>query len=128
VRLIGARIDPPQVTHGERVSVLTLWRVIDPAALGPIDASLYDHTAVLFTHMLDANGAIIAQDDRLDAPASSWQSGDAFVQIHRLSIGPDVAVGAYRLLAGVYLPPHNHRLRSDDGSDAVEIGALEVRP
>lgn len=128
IRLIGAHIDPAQATRGTTVNMLTLWRVIDPDALGPIDASLYDHTAALFTHMLDANGAIVAQDDRLDAPASSWQAGDAFVQIHRLLIRQDVATGSYRLFVGVYLPPNNVRLHLADGSDAIAIGTLEVSP
>lgn len=123
LQLVGVQIEPAQVSRGDDVIVQTFWRIIDPQSLGAVDASLYDHTVVLFTHMVDENGVLVTQEDRLDFPASSWQQGDAFVQIHRLEVGGAVVAGTYRLLAGVYTQPAQTPL-----ADTMFIGEVEVLP
>ena len=126
LELTGAQVVTPNASPGGEVVVLTLWRVIDPTALGPIDETLYDRAVVLFTHMLDPNGALVAQEDRLDAPVSSWQAGDTFAQVHRLVIKPDAAPGAYRLLVGAYVLPTRTRLQVSSGEDIISVGEVEV--
>ena len=62
---------------------------------------------VLFTHLLTPGGdpPVIAQQDRLDAPAWNWHPGEVFAQVHRLSVGNDVPTGLYPLEVGAYTRP-----------------------
>ncbi len=82
------------------IMLVTTWRVLDPAALGSPPPHDYDHQVAIFVHGLDEAGVPIGQEDRLDAPAWNWHAGDAFVQIHRLSLAPGdlhrLAIGLYR--------------------------------
>jgi hypothetical protein len=56
----------------------------------------------LFTHVLGADGVLIAQADRLDAPSEAWVSGDWLLQLHEFEIPPETAVGEYPLVVGLY--------------------------
>lgn len=128
LELLGAQVVTSKVASGGEVVVITLWRVIDPLALGAVHATKYDREAALFTHLIDGNGPPVAQDDRLDAPVSSWRAGDAFTQVHRLTLKPDVAPGRYRLRVGVYTLPGQARLPASSGGDTVIVGEVEVTP
>ena len=128
VELVAAQVVTRRVAPGGEVVVVSVWRVLDAEALGPVDPTKYDRQAALFTHLVDESGALVAQDDRLDAPVSSWRSGDIFAQVHRLALQPDAEAGAYRLLAGIYTLPSVTRLRLPTGEDAAPVGEVEVRP
>jgi hypothetical protein len=63
----------------------------------------------LFVHGLGPDGAIVAQDDRLDVPADLWQTGDWIVQVNRVTVPPDkpqvtVAIGLYNPDTNTRLP------------------------
>jgi hypothetical protein len=102
VEFIAYELATPAVAPGGTVTLVTAWRVLDPTALGPPPVSEYGYAAVLFAHVLDASDAVVGQEDRLDAPAWNWRSGDAFVQLHRFQVNADVSPGPYRLEVGVY--------------------------
>lgn len=55
------------------IALLTWWRV-EQASPPPLK---------IFVHVLNAQGDIVAQWDRLDVDSSAWQVGDVFVQLHR---------------------------------------------
>ncbi len=99
VELIGYDVPEARTAPGGTVTVVTAWRVRDPAAL-PAPPHAYGRAAVIFVHALDETNAIVGQEDRLDAPAWNWRAGDAFVQIHRFPI--DAPAGRYRLEVGIY--------------------------
>jgi hypothetical protein len=65
----------------------------------------------LFVHALSAEGSIVAQDDRLDAPAELWHAGDWIVQINRVSLPP--AAPPVTIAIGLYNPETNARLPID---------------
>jgi len=92
--------DAAEAAASTRTTLVTTWRVLDPAVLGPPPPHDYDHEVAIFVHALDDAGAPIGQEDRLDAPAWNWRAGDAFVQIHRLPLAPGdlhhLAMGLYR--------------------------------
>jgi len=108
VELIGYEL-PAQLKPGETLTLLTAWRIRDPAALGPPPPHDYCHVAVIFAHVLDANNVIISQEDRLDAPAWNWHTGDAFVQAHNLTV-PAKSSAPYRLEVGIYIRQNMTRL------------------
>jgi hypothetical protein len=110
VELVAYELPEPVVGAGEVVTLVTVWRIIDPTALGPPPTTEYGYAAVVFAHVLDATDAIIGQEDRLDAPAWDWHPGDAFVQIHRFQIKPDAPPDLYRLELGVYTRADGVRL------------------
>ena len=96
VYLIGFRvIDDPS---SNRVWVMTYWRAGD-VNVDPL---------LIFVHALGAEGQIVAQDDRLGAPAKHWQSGDLIVQVNRLDIPP--AAGPIWIEIGLYNPESGERL------------------
>jgi 4-amino-4-deoxy-L-arabinose transferase-like glycosyltransferase len=103
---LGARLDAQRLVRGETAELVTRWQVI-----GQLPA---DRDGVIFAQVLDSQGRVVAQDDRLDVPSWSWHMGDEFAQLLRLSIPSELQAGSYRLIAGVYTVP--------DRVDAVLAG------
>ncbi len=87
------------------VELLTLWRVTDPGAVGPSVPPAFHTEASLFLHVLNATGAILTQQDTLDAPSWQWRRGDIIAQIHRVTLPPGtrrVAPASLTLTLGLY--------------------------
>jgi hypothetical protein len=99
VALLGYDLSSPVVAPGDEFALVTYWRVV--AQPGP------EVDTVLFTHLLAPGGdpPVVAQQDRLDAPAWNWRPGEVFAQVHRLVIGDGVAAGLYPLEVGAYTRP-----------------------
>jgi hypothetical protein len=76
--------------------------VTDPQPVHPQNLADVNADLVLFTHALDAAGTVVGQEDRLDAPAWDWQTGDVIVQVHRFSLRPDLSPGPVVLEVGAY--------------------------
>lgn len=99
IELVGYRLLTPSVEPGGEVTLMTLWRVG-----GPLEE------LVLFAHLLDDEGHVLAQADRLDAPAWNWHPGDVVAQVHRFSLSEGVPPGRYHLQVGVYRQADGDRL------------------
>jgi len=102
VELVSYELLTPSTAPGSTMTMATLWRILDPDALGPVPMHDYGRAAVLFTHILDAADTIVGQEDRLDAPAWNWHAGETFVQLHRFQIDADSPPGLYRVEVGIY--------------------------
>ncbi len=121
---------------GSEFRLLTLWDIL---------ASLpEDRDAVLFSQLLDSDQRVVAQHDELGAPSWNWHRGDAFLQLHRLSVPEDAPAGEYVLMTGVYTTPDRVdavlagkepdlsmprlpvRRDGEPWSDAIRLVALEV--
>jgi 4-amino-4-deoxy-L-arabinose transferase-like glycosyltransferase len=100
VELVGYDLRTPIVEPGQKVELLTAWRVRAP----------FTPEAIMFTHVLDHNGTVVGQTDRLDVPSWQWQPGDAFVQLHRFPVDPDAPPGLYHLEIGMYTQQDPTRL------------------
>ena len=131
LRLLGYDLRTPTVAPGQPVELVTVWEVTDPTRVQPQDLSNAEHDLVFFTHAIDAAGAIAGQDDRLDAPAWSWQTGDVVAQIHRFALPEYATPGTLDLVIGVYRRSDMTRLpvRVDGAAvgDAIRLALLEVR-
>lgn len=99
---------------GDGVDLLTRWQVVTPPA-GELR---------LFVHVLDADGAIIAQHDGLDLRVSAVQNGDEFAQLHPLALD-NLPPGTYDVRVGVYDPVTGERLRLPSGADGVLVTVLD---
>ncbi len=93
LRLLGYDLRTRRVPTGGVVEVVTLWETGGPAP----------EEVVLFTHLLDPAGSVVAQMDRLDVPSWNWQAGEAFLQVHRFSLPGDLPPGLYVPEVGAYL-------------------------
>ena len=89
-----------QSRAGNELTLTTYWRVIDqlPSQLSQ------------FTHVLDAQGQIVTQADRLMLTSQSLRAGDVVAQIHRLTLPENLSAGSYRVAIGLYTQPDNKRL------------------
>jgi hypothetical protein len=96
VTLVGYDRSPRSPQPGADLLVGLYWQ-----ARRPLDADYHS-----FVHLLDAEGQVVAQSDRLPGgvyyPTGLWQPGEQLRDDHLLSLPPDLPVGVYRLLAGMY--------------------------
>jgi hypothetical protein len=132
VDLVGYEVLEPTVEPGGEVVLLTVWRVRDAGpGLGATHAvARAGHRIselVAFTHVLDPDGSVVGQRDRLDVPSWHWRPGDAFVQLHRFPIEADLAPGHYSLEVGFYTREGSKRLPVIVGDAAVDDRVL-LRP
>jgi len=138
VELVGYEVAEQRLAPGETIDLITFWRVKVGAGsssshpLGNVPEDAFGHSLTLFTHLVDDGNHVVAQEDRLDAPAWNWHGGETVAQIHRLQIGPDVEPGVYHLQVGIY-DNHDPELARlpivVDGEvvgDSVRLQPLEV--
>ena len=89
----------------EPCTLATYWRVTS-AVGGP---------RRIFLHAVNGQGGIVAQDDRLGAPAEHWQPGDVVIQLLMLAETGD------ELRLGVYDPRTGQRLPTGEGEEFVVL-------
>jgi hypothetical protein len=133
IALIAYRIGAAEARPGDAVALLTLWRVRDPARLGPVAPTHYGREAMLFVHVLDPAGSYVAGQDQLGAPAWDWRPGSVFAQVHRPALPAGLAPGDYRFVVGLYTLPWQERvpLIGPAGvslGDNLELGSVRVAP
>jgi hypothetical protein len=105
-----------------------LWLfVFDSRNIGPIHPPAFKTDLNLFTHVLNPDGSIFLQQDRLDAPSWQWQAGDTIIQIHQFAIPLDAAPGEYQVIVGLYDRITGERLLTEDGADHVNVDSLIIR-
>jgi hypothetical protein len=79
----------------------------------------------VFTHLLDADGRVIAQHDGFPANDSrfttSWAKDEYIVDLHALAFDPERKDyrGPARIEVGFYNPDTNERVRAANGADHV---------
>ncbi len=136
VRVLGRTVDaPPQlasdVTLDGRVRVLGYDAMREPNGLR---VTIYwqpraklDRDYTTFVHVLDARGSKIAQSNDHQVggefyPTSMWSIGETLRDEHLIALPPDVALGSYRLLVGMYHQPEMETL-----GEPAEIGIIEFK-
>ncbi len=126
--LIGARWLAESARPGEMAELLTVWRVLDPTRAGPVVPPSFTTDAVMFAHVLDGAGGILAQSDRLDAPSWAWRAGDLILQIQPLVVPASAAPGQYAAVTGIYDRASGARLPVVGGGDSAAVPPLVVAP
>jgi len=134
---------PLQVNLGDQVTLLgydVSSRAVQPGQ--SLDLTLYwqarremtkDYT--VFTHLVAADGRIVAQQDNQPAegryPTSLWDTEEIVVDRYRLTIAPDAPGGEYHLEVGMYLLSTLERLKvasgDEEGQDWIRLGLVFVR-
>lgn len=122
VSLLGYEVlNGQQVTPGDVVTVVTYWRVVQPASL----------QAITFLHLLRPDGTVASSYDGFGAPPNQWFSGDVIVQVHRFPVPGDLPPGRYPIELGWYERDTMRRwkvLTAGGEVDRVLLQPLEVVP
>jgi len=119
VELLGYTLSAEAAGPSEPIELTTIWRVTDqlPPQLSQ------------FTHLLNGQGDIAAQQDRLMLTSQSLRAGDVVMQIHRLTRPADA--GKYALTIGLYTQPDGQRLPividGQPRGDRLFLDQIEVR-
>jgi len=101
VQFLGHDFGPTCAGDNAPCTLVTYWRVLAPAG----------EPRRFFLHVVGPDGAPVAQDDRLGAPAEHWRPGDMVVQLLSLPRTD----GEVRL--GVYDPTNGRRLLTEVGEE-----------
>lgn len=105
---------PNQVRAGGELSV--------DLALQPLQA--LGEPVATFVHLVGSDGRPVAQKDI----SHVFSRTDAEIVRHTLPVPYSVPPGAYRLIAGAYVPSSGERLQSPGGADHLDLGQIEVLP
>jgi len=125
VELVGFTA-PAQVEPGESLTLHLVWRTL---VRPPEDF-------IIFTHLLDPDGTLVAQDDTWPVgglyPTSRWETGEVVAYNVTIRLPADAAPGVYRLQLGIYCWPSIERLpvsgTAQVKDNAVQIGKVEIKP
>jgi hypothetical protein len=122
LRLIGYDLPPFTSDPQQTMQVALHWQ-----ATGPVDR---DYT--VFVHLVDADGAILAQGDAPPGDpffgTSTWLVGAVVFDPHVLDLPAGALPGDYALLVGLYHPPSNERLPATDARGQSLGDALRLEP
>jgi hypothetical protein len=102
--LLGYEVHAPPTGSSQPVRVRLWW-----GTLSDVDR---DYTA--FVHLVDQDGRIVSQEDKLlergDLPSSDWPPGSLVMQEYQLRPGPNTEPGDYLIKIGVYYWATGERL------------------
>jgi hypothetical protein len=125
VTLLGYDVSSEAIQPGQSLDLTLYWQARRRMSK--------DYT--VFTHLVAADGRIVAQQDNQPAegryPTSIWDAGEIVVDQYHLTVAPDAAGGAYHLEVGMYLLSTLERLKvasgDKEGQDRIELGSVFVR-
>jgi len=111
VTLLGYDVSPEIVQPGQTLDLTLYWQSRRQMT--------EDYT--VFTHLVAADGRIVAQQDNQPAegryPTSVWDAGEIVVDRYRLAIAPAAPGGEYHLEVGMYLLSTLERLQIASGDE-----------
>jgi hypothetical protein len=86
---------------------------------------------VVFLHLLDAAGNVVAQGDAPPRagryPTHWWEPGEVITDRHAIPLPADLPPGEYRVRTGLYRPDTGERLPlAGAAGDAVELGPFHL--
>ncbi len=117
VRLYGYTV-PDEVSAGEAFTLTLFWEALAPSP-----------DLKVFVHVLDADGATLAQADKAPGwyPSALWETGAQVAGTFALNIPEDAAPGRYHVVTGLYDPVTLTRLPVEGAPDnMVEIKQVQV--
>ncbi len=126
VRLLGYDLDDEPVHPGAVVTLTLHWQSLDEM----------DTSYTVFAHMLDEQGALVAQRDQVPGegafPTTGWRPREVIIDQHRVLLPQDTPGGTYTFVIGMYDLETGLRLAAVDANraplanDAVPVGQVTV--
>jgi len=122
-RLVGYRVSADRIRPGESLQLVLYW----------LTDSTPDMDYNVFTHVLDAAGALRAQQDNAPVggtyPTSQWTAGEIIVDTYDLALPIDLSPGVYRIEVGLYDWRTGARVTTAQGQDRVLLPVIiQVEP
>lgn len=125
IALLGYHINEDTFNPGDTVNLTLYWQ-----ALRALDI---DYQA--FVHILDANGELVAQSDKLNPgefPTRRWPLDRYVSDQYRIALPPTLPPGVYTVAAGIWVQSEGWRLPLFDESgqsigDRLELFSLRVK-
>lgn len=125
--LLGYFVDSPIFRPGDTVEVSLFWQ-----ARAPMEKDY-----MVFVHIVDQEGALVAQHDGPPAggerPTSAWKYDEVVLDVHKIHLPSTLPAGNYEIRTGIYDLQTMERLPvwgNDDticGSDFLRLGQLQIR-
>jgi hypothetical protein len=114
---LGHTLIESEVRPGERVELVTYWRVNEIPAR-PLS---------LMAHLVAEDGSAVAVGDGLGFPIEQWREGDLMVQRHHWTLPQDLGLGTtLQVVTGAYWLDTMERWRAEDGSESVALQTVTV--
>jgi hypothetical protein len=111
-RLTGFSLPKTALSAQDKIPLTLIWQSL---------SSRPGQNYVVFTHLLDEQGRLIAQHDGPPAngarPISGWVIDEYVIDEHQLAFLDADYAGSAQLEVGLYDPLSGERLRLEDGSD-----------
>ena len=115
----GLRLSEP-IQAGKSITVSVLWRAASEAG----------RNFKAFVQVWDATGERRAGHEGDPCagacPTEGWLPGEYLQDEHSVLLPDGLPPGEYRLIAGLYDPDTQRRLRAADGTDVVELGLIHI--
>ncbi|MBN1811047.1 MAG: hypothetical protein JXA14_04345 [Anaerolineae bacterium] len=106
---------PDSLASGQTLEVRLYWKALQPL----------EEDYIVFVHLLDASGELVASHDGpprdRESPTSTWLPGDVVPDVHRVALEPDTPGGTYQLWVGIYTWPDIERLPIRDREGVEQI-------
>lgn len=123
VRLVGIDAAPAiTIAPGAAINLTLIWQPV----------STPSQALVRFVQVLDANGALVAQQDTIPCdgacPASSWLEGEYLLDPVTITLPPATPIGAHRLIVGWYDADSQQRLPGFDAAGQRLAGDVFTLP
>jgi hypothetical protein len=119
IRLLGYDLD--SIKPSTPISLTLYWQAL---------ASMNERY-VVFVHVLDSTGKIVAQRDAEPmsgtAPTTSWLPNEIIVDSYQIDLPHDFAAGEYRLIVGMYSATQGKRLVvTETNNEYVPLGNFSI--
>ncbi|HAJ34839.1 MAG TPA: hypothetical protein DCL15_03975 [Chloroflexi bacterium] len=123
VRLVGVNAASAiTIAPGATISLTLVWQPASPSL----------QSLVRFVQVLDASGALVAQQDTIPCdggcPASSWLEGEYLLDPVNITLPTETPVGAYQLIVGWYDADTQQRLPGFDAAGQPLAGDVFTLP
>jgi len=126
IALLGYDLDAQSAAPGATLHLRLYWQ----------GRQSMEQEYTVFTHLLDAEDHVVAQQDSAPAqgmrPTTGWLPGEVISDEYTLTLPPDAAPGEYRIEVGLYEPGSGERLTASDAAgqvmgDHLILGSVTVR-
>jgi hypothetical protein len=121
VALAGHTINWPPPEPGQPLPVTLFWQTGQPV----------NENLMVFVHLLDDRGQIVAQNDSLPRagayPTLWWQPGSVVEDTHPLELPPYLPPGEYQIVVGFYQAENEGRLLLTDSTNSLKVGGVSVQ-
>ena len=130
VQFLGYALSAESIKRGGSFDLTTYWHVTGDGSAS-LTTGLPPQLSQ-FTHVLNAQGEIVAQQDGLSLTSTSLRAGDVFIQIHHLTLPTDLKSGTYDLSIGLYTQVDGNRLpivaNGQPQGDRLFLRSIDVTP